>query len=68
MSGPVEVYEITGAGPVRTRLQASAARGLTRFVGRDVEVEQLRYAQEQTSAGRGQVVAVVGDEHVGGQH
>jgi len=65
MSGPVEVYEITGAGPVRTRLQASAARGLTRFVGRDVEVEQLRYAQEQTSAGRGQVVAVVGDPGVG---
>jgi class 3 adenylate cyclase/tetratricopeptide (TPR) repeat protein len=65
MSGPVEVYEITGAGPVRTRLQASAARGLTRFVGRDVEVEQLRYAQEQSSAGRGQVVAVVGDPGVG---
>src|SRR5262245_45767320 len=65
MSGPVEVYEITGAGPVRTRLQASAARGLTRFVGRDVEVEQLRHAQEQTSAGRGQVVAVVGDPGVG---
>jgi class 3 adenylate cyclase len=34
---PIEVYEVTGAGPVRTRRQAGAARGLTRFVGRDRE-------------------------------
>ena len=33
VSTPLEVYEVTGVGPVRTRLQASAARGLTRFVG-----------------------------------
>jgi Adenylate and Guanylate cyclase catalytic domain len=39
---PVEAYEVKGAGPARTRVQASAARGLTRFVGRDAEVEQLR--------------------------
>ena len=31
----VDVFEITGPGPARTRLQASARRGLTRFVGRD---------------------------------
>jgi class 3 adenylate cyclase len=24
---PVEVYEVTGSGPVRSRLQAAAARG-----------------------------------------
>ena len=36
---PVEVYELSRAGPVRTRLQASAARGLTRFVGRDTELD-----------------------------
>ena len=35
LNEPVEMYEVTGAGSVRTRLQASAARGLTRFVGRD---------------------------------
>src|SRR5215813_2944827 len=38
---PAEVYEVTGAGPVRTRLQASAVRGLTRFVGRDAELQTL---------------------------
>jgi class 3 adenylate cyclase/tetratricopeptide (TPR) repeat protein len=61
----LEVYEVTGAGPARTRLQASAWRGLTRFVGRDAEVEQLRRAQHLAGAGHGQVVAVVGEAGVG---
>ena len=39
LSDPVEVYEITGAGPVRSRLKAAAVRGLTRFVGRTAEFE-----------------------------
>jgi predicted ATPase len=59
------VYEITGAGAVRTRLQRSAARGFTRFVGRDTEMEQLRTALEQARRGQGQVVAVVGEPGVG---
>src|SRR5262249_51937237 len=62
---PGPVFELTGAGTVRTRLQASVARGLTRFVGRDAEMEQLRYALEQASRGRGEVVAVVGEPGVG---
>ncbi|PYM32402.1 MAG: hypothetical protein DME17_20725, partial [Candidatus Rokuibacteriota bacterium] len=60
-----EVYELTGAGPARTRLQAAAARGLTRFVGRDAEMEQLRRALQLAGDGRGQVVAVVGEAGVG---
>ena len=44
LADPVQIYEVTGAGAARTRLQASAGRGLTRFVGRDVELEQLRRA------------------------
>jgi class 3 adenylate cyclase/tetratricopeptide (TPR) repeat protein len=62
---PVEVYEVTGPGPVRTRLQAAAARGLTRFVGRDSELERLRQALELAGAGRGQVVAIVGEPGMG---
>ena len=50
VSTPLEVYEVTGVGPVRTRLQASAARGLTRFVGHDRELDQLRQALEQAGA------------------
>jgi class 3 adenylate cyclase/tetratricopeptide (TPR) repeat protein len=65
LAEPIEVYEVKGAGPVRTRLQASAARGLTRFVGRDAEIEQLRAALDQAERGSGQVVAVIGEPGVG---
>jgi class 3 adenylate cyclase/tetratricopeptide (TPR) repeat protein len=65
LSEPVEVYELAGAGAARTRLQAAAARGLTRFVGRDAEMDQLRAAAEQAGGGRGQMVAVVGEPGVG---
>ena len=65
LNEPVEVYEITGAGPVRSRLQAAAARGLTRFVGRSAEFETLCQALERARAGHGQVVALVGEPGVG---
>ena len=42
LTEPVEVLELLGAGAVRRRLQATAARGLTRFVGRDTEIETLQ--------------------------
>jgi class 3 adenylate cyclase/tetratricopeptide (TPR) repeat protein len=62
---PVEVYELRRAGPVRTRLQAAATRGLTRFVGRDTELDTLRHALARAGAGQGQVVAVIGEPGVG---
>jgi tetratricopeptide (TPR) repeat protein len=37
---PLELFELVGAGSARTRLQAHAARGLTRFVGRHTELER----------------------------
>ena len=61
LEAPIEVYELTGAGPVRSRLQAAAARGLTRFVGRDGELEQLAPGAGARRSGHGQVVAVVGE-------
>src|SRR5262249_58794206 len=60
-----EVCELIGASTVHRRLQASAARGLTRFVGRQTELETLGYAQEQAGAGHGQLVALVGEAGVG---
>ena len=60
LEAPLEVCEIVGAGAARSRLQASARRGLSRFVGRTPELDQLREALERAAAGRGQVVAVVG--------
>ena len=62
---PVEVYEMVGAGPRRSRLHAAAARGLTRFVGRETELEALRHALARAAGGHGQVVAIVGEPGVG---
>ena len=62
---PVEIYEMIGARPGATRFQAAAARGLTRFVGRESELAALTRALARTEAGRGQVIAIVGDPGVG---
>jgi class 3 adenylate cyclase/predicted ATPase len=65
VSEPVNVYEAKGVGPLRTRLQLSARRGLVRFIGRKNELEQLRRALDHAKEGRGQIVAVVGEPGVG---
>src|SRR5215467_8403378 len=52
----MEVYELTGASSVRRRLQAAVARGLTKFVGRDTEIDALNQALEQAGSSHGQVV------------
>jgi class 3 adenylate cyclase len=65
LTEPLEVYEVTGVGTTRSRMQAPAARGLTRFVGRDIETEQLGKALEQARAEHGQVVGVVGEPGLG---
>src|SRR5262245_47584492 len=55
---PVEVFELVGASALRRRLQATVARGLTRFVGRQAELAALQQALERAGAGHGQVVAL----------
>jgi len=65
MEAPLEVYELVGASPIRSRLHAAAARGLTRFVGRDSEITQLANARDRARTGSGQLVAVVGEPGVG---
>jgi tetratricopeptide (TPR) repeat protein len=65
MDEPVEVYELTGASSIRRRLQATIARGLTKFVGRDAEIDALNQALDQAGDGHGQIVAAVGEAGVG---
>jgi class 3 adenylate cyclase/tetratricopeptide (TPR) repeat protein len=65
LAEPVDVYALTGASAMRTRLHAAAARGLTRFIGRAAEMEQIRRALALAQEGRGQLVAVVGEPGVG---
>jgi class 3 adenylate cyclase/tetratricopeptide (TPR) repeat protein len=65
LTEPVEIFELVGVTALRRRLQAAAARGLTRFVGRQHELEALRQALERAGMGYGQVVALMGAAGVG---
>src|SRR5580700_4936162 len=65
VSEPINVYEVTGLGPLRTRLQRAAGRGLTKFVGREREIEALKHAAEQAKSGHGQIVAAMAEPGVG---
>jgi tetratricopeptide (TPR) repeat protein len=62
---PQEAYELVKAGEVKTRIGASVARGLTRFVGRKNSMAALGGALEEAKVGSGQVVGIVGEAGVG---
>src|SRR5919106_5987110 len=61
VSQPVEAYSLVGATTARTRVQAGATRGLTPLVGRRSEIECFKKLVEQAGAGRGQILAMVGE-------
>ena len=65
LDSPVEVHELTGARSGSSRFRAAVARGLTPFVGRDIELQHIRRAMDQAAAGHGQVVAVAGEPGLG---
>jgi class 3 adenylate cyclase len=65
VSEPINVLEVTGLGPLRTRLQVTAQRGLTKFVGRQAELEQMKHALQLARDGLGQIVAAIGEPGVG---
>jgi class 3 adenylate cyclase len=61
----VDVYEVLGLGALRTRLQRAVGRGLTKFIGRETELKQMKHALELARNSHGQVVAAMGDPGVG---
>jgi class 3 adenylate cyclase len=61
----VEVFELVGASTIWGRFQAAATRGLTRFVGRQMELEALQQALARAATGHGHIVAMVGEAGVG---
>jgi class 3 adenylate cyclase/tetratricopeptide (TPR) repeat protein len=61
VDAPVAVAELEGVGGMRTRLDRSRARGLSKFVGRDEEMGRLEAALERALQGDGQVVAVMAE-------
>jgi class 3 adenylate cyclase/tetratricopeptide (TPR) repeat protein len=62
---PVEAFTLLEVAGVETRIEASAARGLTKLVGRGREMATLRASFEKAQSGSGQVVGIVGEAGVG---
>jgi hypothetical protein len=65
LSAPINVYEVLGLGALRTHFELAARRGLTKFVGRERELEQMRRALQQAIGGHGQVVTVMAEAGTG---
>jgi len=64
LEDPVHAFALVDVGSARTRLDISARRGLSRFVGRAAEYEALEAAYEH-SRDSGQVVGLVADPGIG---
>jgi len=62
---PQEAFELIKTGEVGTRIGASIAKGLTRFVGRKNSMGALMDAFDKVKSGSGQVVGVLGEAGVG---
>jgi class 3 adenylate cyclase len=62
---PQRIFELIKAGKVETRIGASIAKGLTRFVGRKNSMAVLMEAYEKAKSGSGQVVGIIGEAGVG---
>jgi predicted ATPase/class 3 adenylate cyclase len=62
---PQEIFELIKTGEVDTRIAASAAKGLTRFVGRKNSMAALMKAYEKAQSGSGHVLGIVGAAGVG---
>jgi class 3 adenylate cyclase/tetratricopeptide (TPR) repeat protein len=62
---PLKVYRVIAPSTRRTRFDVSAERGLTRFLGRERELELLIDAFERAKSGRGQAVSIMAEAGVG---
>jgi class 3 adenylate cyclase/tetratricopeptide (TPR) repeat protein len=62
---PQKTYQLLKPSAVETRFEASVAKGLTKFVGRQSSMASLMEAYEKVVVGSGQVVGIVGEAGVG---
>jgi class 3 adenylate cyclase len=60
----VKVYQLEGVS-TRMRIQALAARRMSKFVGRQAEIDILHRRAGQARSGRGQIVALMGEAGIG---
>ena len=61
----VSVYEVTAERAVKSRFEMIEQRGLTQFVGRDADLQQLATAWAEAKEGHGHVVSVIGEAGIG---
>jgi class 3 adenylate cyclase/tetratricopeptide (TPR) repeat protein len=62
---PLRVYRVIAPSTRTTRFDVSAERGLSRFIGRERELELLVDSFERAKASRGQAVSIMGEAGVG---
>ena len=62
---PVGIYRVVAPSTRRTRFDVSAERGLTRFVGRERELELLLDGFERSKNGQGQAFSIVSEAGFG---
>ncbi len=62
---PQKAFRLMKTSSVETRIGASVAKGLTRFVGRNSSMGVLIKAFKKAKSGSGQVVGIVGEAGVG---
>ncbi len=62
---PQAVHKLISASDVRSRLEASEARGLIQYVGRKEETSEFLKVYEKVLKGRGQVLGIVGEAGIG---
>ena len=53
ISEPINIYEVVRIGALRGHFDLATRRGLTKFVGREQELEQMRRALELAMSGHG---------------
>jgi class 3 adenylate cyclase/tetratricopeptide (TPR) repeat protein len=62
---PINAYEVIDAGPLHGHFELALRRGLTKFVGREREIAEMKRALELARSGHGQIVAVVAEGGTG---
>ncbi len=62
---PQAAFELVKSGKVATRIGASVAKGLTRFVGRKNSIAALLDGFDKVKSGSGQVIGLLGEAGVG---
>ncbi len=62
---PLLPYRVVRESGIQTRLEAAERAGLTRYVGREEELNALRRCLAEAAGGEGQLVTVVGEAGIG---